>query len=307
MNSAMPWVKLWTRLLNNPTFAQMPEPAQLRFFKLLMLAGQCDAGGGFFVNGHQMDEAEIAWNLHDNPELLTPALQLLSDKGFMYQNGRGWEVAGFMDDQGPSTHEKREYWKDRQKAHREKIKNIVNVDTQLTLAPVNVDTGLTDAPRVKSQSQSQSQEKSQSQSQSSAEIGNKEPTEADRLTTLTKENICEIVGIPKKYKGNTLRSILTQDPTISPVDLLAELARNYGRGTAVKNPGMITALNLIKHELPGAEWYLPQAWSANLPAITQEKLAPVISELEKTSEQVNVSGYTHGQGIQNAIDRFLNK
>jgi len=44
---AMPWVKLHTSYLDDSRFARLDDGQKFRFFQLLMLAGQLDAGGYF--------------------------------------------------------------------------------------------------------------------------------------------------------------------------------------------------------------------------------------------------------------------
>ncbi len=49
--SSMPWVKIYTEILDDPRVGNLTESAQLRYIQLIILAGECDAEGAL-VRGH---------------------------------------------------------------------------------------------------------------------------------------------------------------------------------------------------------------------------------------------------------------
>jgi hypothetical protein len=315
MNSApMPWIKLWTRLLSNSAFGRMPESAQLRYYKLLQLAGLCDAGGGFFENGHQMTEEEIAWTLHMDKDQLAQDLQTLKVNGFAFLNGRGWEINNFMDEQGPSSHaDTRSRWVERQRVHRAKDKENVIAPSQATLPLVTGDTSVTQA--LKSQ-ESESRVKSQ-ESEEESIIPEKEPlsgTDGDVHEVLTKDQICQIAGIPLLYgpKGKTfhLRQRVLDANDIQREDIVAQLAWNYSRQGKekgqVKQPAVVTGINLARGERAAAEWYDLEKWQQWLPPAMIVKLARFIQEQRMNPKQVIDNGYTHNE-VKNKVAAFLGK
>jgi hypothetical protein len=256
-DSPMPWVKLHTRLLDDPRFGRLPDSVRVRYYDLLMLAGQCDAGGAYFKNGEQLTNEEIAFKLHVQPDILLADLEKLKASGYMSLNGHGWEINLFDIEQGPSQEEKRTKWAERQNKHRHAL---VTRDTAVTPA---------------SQSQSQSQEKESESDQTDS------PT--DVPSTLTKADLCKLLG----FGGGHAREIV-QDSAIKTADILAELVRNIQRTGVrkgqVRNPKVITCLNLLKHEFPAKEFYSKETWTAHLPEDVLQKLGLAHSE---TTENEN--------------------
>lgn len=130
--SGMPWVKLHTDKLDDPRLAVLDHETQLHYYKLLMLAAELDAGGAIILNGKPLSDEEIAWRLRHAPEEVKASLKSLKRAGLVYLNGHGWEMHGFMDEQGPTQTEKRAAWRDRQNKHRTLAKDRTSVthDTQ---------------------------------------------------------------------------------------------------------------------------------------------------------------------------------
>jgi hypothetical protein len=275
---SMPWVKVHTRLLDDPRFGRLPDATKARYFMLTMLAGRLDAGGVFYKNGEPLSLEEIAWALHSDVATIQTDLDLLTGCGLMIVNGNGPELTRFMDEQGPSQEEKRAAWRARQNKHRG--------------VTVTCDTPVNNAHKSQ-ESDSESDKESESEdSQSVESTGTDRPVQTS--TWMSKAEIINFVGIPAKYKD-----ILDKDPGITPQDLIAELARNYARqGTGkgkVQKPGAITAMNLIKHETPGAEWYEQAAWTRHLPAGILAKLGLCPSEVGKDGEDISCSGYAQNE------------
>jgi hypothetical protein len=272
----MPWVKLRTNFLEDIRFARLADSAKCRFFELLMLAGKLDAGGYFFEAGHELTDEELAWKLRLQTDALQSDLAALESASLLHRNGRSWCIPGFEEEQGPAQADKRAAWADRQKKHREGHANVTS-DNIVTGSNVTL---------TESESESESDKEKESESIVSLNTSPETTTDDDNSLTLIKTELCKFVGIPAKYYAQ-----LAQDPRIKRIDILAELTRNYarkGQGKGkVGQPGYITAMNLIKHELPPAEWYAQAEWTRYLPDVIQQKCGFVVQSEEEQEDQLS--------------------
>ncbi len=60
--SAMPWVKIFTEIIDDPKIGRLSKAAKWRFLELIVLAGECDADG-YLVHSDQpltLDEMDAA-------------------------------------------------------------------------------------------------------------------------------------------------------------------------------------------------------------------------------------------------------
>ena len=124
--SGMEWIKLPTLYIDNPQLGRLPEVIQARFFKLYMLAGQCDQDGLI-----PLSEEEIAWKLHISLEELQETTKILKNTTPVLYccNGRGPEVPVFIQEQvsKEKRDNHRENNRERQEKYREEHKRISNV------------------------------------------------------------------------------------------------------------------------------------------------------------------------------------
>lgn len=116
----MPWVKLHTELLRDPRLYRLPESAQLHFFKLLMVAGQCDADGALQMAGVWLTCSEIAWHMNADPAATCSSLDALAASGLLERSGDGWAVAGWLERQRTRQEDQRAQWRERQARARTK-------------------------------------------------------------------------------------------------------------------------------------------------------------------------------------------
>ena len=119
--SGMPWVKLYTELLDDPKVGRLSESAQLFFVKLILLAGECDAEG-YLTNGEDpLDTEAICWRLRTDYEPTDAALTELRTAGFIeYSDDGYWIICKFAERQGRSQNEKRAQWAERKRRQRER-------------------------------------------------------------------------------------------------------------------------------------------------------------------------------------------
>jgi len=116
----MPWVKLHTELLRDPRLYRLPESAQLHFFKLLMVAGQCDADGALQMAGVWLTCSEIAWHMNADADATCSSLDALAASGLLERSGDGWAVAGWLERQRTRQEDQRAQWRERQARARTK-------------------------------------------------------------------------------------------------------------------------------------------------------------------------------------------
>ena len=125
--SGMPWIKVFTEILDDVKMLRLSDPQKWRFVQLILLAGECDAEG-FIVKGDiAMTVTDIAWRLRVDEVDLQKDLELLKSNHLMEfdQEESAWFVEKFSDRQGRSQAGKRKQWRERQRKHREELKTQV--------------------------------------------------------------------------------------------------------------------------------------------------------------------------------------
>jgi len=136
MSSSMPWVKLYTELLDDTKIGKLPDIAKLRFIQLLLLAGECDADG-YLLNGDAaLTVDEIAWRLRVDAKILSEDIGLLQNAGMVACEEGAFVIRNFIKRQGRSQEEKREQWRDRQRKKRSSSQpDSVTDESRVTHAP----------------------------------------------------------------------------------------------------------------------------------------------------------------------------
>lgn len=142
-HTSMPWIKSYTRKLDDIRLARVNPLSQLAYFKLELLAGKCDSDGAFIMNGEQLTHDEIAFYIRMDAKELKKAFKELIINKLVYVNGHGPTIKDFTSEQ-VSQAVRREAWKERQERHR------VTRDTET----VTRDSAVTHAPRTRVQSKS---------------------------------------------------------------------------------------------------------------------------------------------------------
>lgn len=236
----LPWLKLDHGYLEDAQLGNLPVLSQLLYFKLYMLAHQCQADGLITLT---MDE--ICWKLHISKPELEPAINDLVNIGLFKMNGRGPELTRYLAD-GNISNSDRKDTRERVNKHRENMKRKSNT-------PSNADV----TPR---ESESESEVESEVEKESSQSTRSKQQTQADRLTVnISKSELFKFIKINDKFKPQILK-----DQKITPADILAEYSRNLARPN-IDKPESITAMNLIRHEYPPDKEYKINSWIDNLP------------------------------------------
>ena len=278
----LPWIKLSTNLLDDPSFnIQLSLEHQAIYTKLYLAAGKLDQRGSFVDDtGRELTTKEIAWLIHVDERVLSRALKALLKSGMLSTNGHGPFIKAFKSEQGDLTHAERcEQWRVRQNKSRE---------SRASHEDVTRDT----SARVKSQeedeeSRGKSQEEDESSSSKSLMLSgnNADGDDDDLFSTGRKNQIIRSIGIRAKE-----RKKLIGNQNIKPEDLIAEYTRNYARHIEdpekCKNPGAITGINLYRYEFPSAEWYEEKTWIRHLPrSILVAILPDLVAEQDKAIQE----------------------
>lgn len=116
------WIKFEIEYLNEPDFMQLSEGAAGAYLKLYLLAGKADAGGLLCNRVKVFTTDDLAWYFRCPPESITKHLEELTTKGFMTNDGEGFKITRFLEEQGPGDDARRVNWKDRQSKHRARAK-----------------------------------------------------------------------------------------------------------------------------------------------------------------------------------------
>jgi hypothetical protein len=133
----MPWVKLYTDLLDDPKVGFLSEGAQLLFVKLILLAGECDAEG-YIANGEDpLTTQQIAWRLRIPPNEVKSRLAEIASAGLIEDEDGIILLINFQKRQGRSQSEKREAWRERKRKQRQ-ARDSENVTRDTTVTPARV-------------------------------------------------------------------------------------------------------------------------------------------------------------------------
>lgn len=135
-NTSMPWVKLYTELLDDPKLGKLPDLAKLRFIQMLLIAGECDMNGCLMNGDQPLTADEIAWRLRIDGKTFADELATLLAAGLVEQCDGAYCIKNFAKRQGRPQSARQAKWRDAQKAKREKTKTDPPTDQQEDKKPV---------------------------------------------------------------------------------------------------------------------------------------------------------------------------
>lgn len=135
-DGAMPWVKIYTDILDDSKVGNLNDACKLRFIQLVVLAGECDAEGALVKGDQPMTIAEIGRRLRVRADKLARELAAIERETLIYSRDNCWFISKFAARQGRSQSEKREYWREKQRENRAK-RESVNVDSIESQSNVN--------------------------------------------------------------------------------------------------------------------------------------------------------------------------
>lgn len=119
-SASMPWVKLFTEMLDDAKLLPLTEPVKWRFVQLILLAGDCDQGGWLANNVGPIPVETIAMRLRTSFEQLKKDLAHLQAAGLMAfdRKSNAWMVTNFEKRQGRPQAQKRELWREQKNRQR---------------------------------------------------------------------------------------------------------------------------------------------------------------------------------------------
>ena len=121
MTSSMPWIKIYTDILDDPKMGRLDAGVKWHFIAICVLAGECDSEG-YLVNGDEPFSVEdVAWRLRESPAHIGASMEILQNCGLLTQDDDGtWFVTNFSKRQGRPQYEKRKQWRERKQKQRER-------------------------------------------------------------------------------------------------------------------------------------------------------------------------------------------
>lgn len=118
--SSMPWVKMYTEMLDDPKIGRLSDAVKWRFVSLILLAGECDKDG-YLSNGNElMTVDDIAWRMRITREQCEKDLESLVNCGLIDDIDGAYFVVKFSERQGRPQSEKRAQWRERKARQNQK-------------------------------------------------------------------------------------------------------------------------------------------------------------------------------------------
>lgn len=136
MSSSMPWVKMYTEMLDDPKIGRLSDAIKWRFVSLVLLAGECDQDGALISGNEPMSVTDIAWRLRVTREQCETEINPLIECGILADDTGLYFIPKFSERQGRPQSEKRAMWRERQARLREQkeTKESVTRDSPVTNA-----------------------------------------------------------------------------------------------------------------------------------------------------------------------------
>ena len=121
---ARPWVKLHTKMLDNPDIAELPDCLYRRWIELLMLAGRNDD------DGQLQPVKKMAFILHLSEANLSEALTALAAVGVVYQDDEeNWHVTNWKKHQYSESVDRVRKYREKHKENDENSARYSNENT----------------------------------------------------------------------------------------------------------------------------------------------------------------------------------
>lgn len=304
----MPWIKFYTTRLDDVRLARSSKDAQLAYFKLSLLAGKCDAGGKFEMNGEQLTEDEIAFLTRIESKELKKAIKELAANKLIHVNGRGPQLTDFAHEQ-VSQEARQQAWRERQARHRS-----VTRDNEDVTGYIEVSHAPRTRTRVKNQNQSKSQKRTDLPTPTPS--SRKKPASGRQAGTLSKKNSNPVdpskIKLTKKQQkqADHVKAILgscgLRNPKLKDTSVqvairnfkttedinrytLAALASTFSDTTA-KSPEVLAAWRIEHDEVP-ARFEDPKLWrSIPIKALNAAGIKDLDSLLSQTTRNKYAGG-----------------
>jgi len=116
----MPWVKVYTEMLDDVKLSRLTDAQKWRFVQLILLGGECDAGGALVTGESRVTLNDVTWRLRCDEITLSQDIEEFKKLGLITVEKGVFVISKFQERQGPSQSEKREQWRKRQDARRKR-------------------------------------------------------------------------------------------------------------------------------------------------------------------------------------------
>ena len=123
MMAGMPWIKIYTEMVDDVKLSRLTDAQKWRFIQLIILAGECDAGGALVTGDSRMTHEDVCWRLRCDSQTLENDIEKMIASGLITEKKGVLTVIKFSERQGPTQETKREAWRRRQEDHRNKVKD----------------------------------------------------------------------------------------------------------------------------------------------------------------------------------------
>lgn len=144
---AYPWIKFHTQTLDDPRLGALSNAAWRRYHELLLLAGECAAGGRLVYDGHALTAAELAWRLRVSARRMLADLQALQACGLATCDDDGYRLPAFARSQERLPAGERERWRMQKQRQRLRPSAAAAADVSADMsAPANADSEVVRAP-----------------------------------------------------------------------------------------------------------------------------------------------------------------
>ncbi len=119
--AGMPWVKLYTEILDDIKINRLTDDQKWRFIQLILMAAECDAEGALVTGDTPVTHEDVCFRLRCDAPKLKKDIEKLVAVGLVSIEDGIIVIANFTDRQGPTQEEKRKKWRERQRKRRERV------------------------------------------------------------------------------------------------------------------------------------------------------------------------------------------
>ena len=120
--AGMPWVKLYTEILDDMKMNRLTDAQKWRFIQLILLAAECDAEGTLVTGDTFVTHEDVTNRLRCDSQELKKDMSKLKSLGLVTIDDGVITIVSFTNRQGPTQEEKRKKWRERQRKRRERAK-----------------------------------------------------------------------------------------------------------------------------------------------------------------------------------------
>ena len=119
--AGMPWVKLYTEILDDIKISRLTDAQKWRFIQLILMAAECDAEGALVTGDTPVTLEDVSIRLRCDIKIIEKDIEKFIAVGLAHIEDDVIVVTSFSGRQGPTQEEKRKVWRERQRKRRERV------------------------------------------------------------------------------------------------------------------------------------------------------------------------------------------